>query len=182
MKPRLTCVTLAFCLAAGLGAAAPAAHLKVSREHSFTVALPASDAFPLFEPIGEKKWAEGWNPVFPSAGDLPLRDGSVFTVEAPRPDGRGVMQSVWSVSLYAPPRLIEYRNVVLGLRATRISVECVADGEKRTKVTVRYEYTGLSAEGDALIGQITPGHYAAMIDQWGEAIAAYLKRGTPATP
>lgn len=160
----------------------PAPHLKVAREHSFTVALPAAAAFVLFTPLGEKNWAEGWNPVFPAAGDLPLRDGTVFTVEAPHPHGRGSIQSVWSVSRHEPPRLIEYRNVILDLRATRIQVECAAAGAKTTRVTVRYEYTGLSAEGDAIIAEITAERFAAMIGQWRDSIAAYIRRGTPATP
>lgn len=49
-------------------------------------------------------------------------------------------------------------------------------------MTVRYEYTGLSAEGDALIAEITAERFAAMIGQWRDSIAAYLRRGTSATP
>lgn len=59
---------------------------------------------------------------------------------------------------------------------------CAAAGEKGTGVTVRYEYTGLSAAGDALIAEITAERFAAMIGQWRDSIAAYLRRGTPATP
>lgn len=106
------------------------AHLKVARAHSFAVALPVAETFVLFTPLGEKNWAEGWNPVFPAAGDLPLREGTVFTVEAPHPHGSGSIQSVWSVSRHEPPRVIEYRNVLPGLRATRIQVVCAAAGEK----------------------------------------------------
>lgn len=180
--PRLISTTLLTLVMASALPAAPATHLKVDRQHSFTVARPAAEAFGLFTPLGEKNWAEGWNPVFPTAGDLPLRDGSVFTVEAPHPHGRGLMQSVWSVSRFEAPRLIEYRNVIIGLRATRIQVECTAAGEKETRVTVRYTYTGLSTEGDELIGQITAERFKAMIGEWDKSIAAYLKRGTPATP
>src|SRR5688500_11654930 len=115
------------------------AHLKVTRTHSFVVNLPIEKAFPLFEPLGEKNWAVGWNLVFPSADALPLHDGSVFTVEAPHPHGAGIMKSVWTVSLYNPSQVIEYRNVVVGLRATRIEVRCVA-WQGRTRVTVRYTY------------------------------------------
>ena len=158
-----------------------AAHLKVARSHSFVVNLPVEKAFPLFEPLGEKNWAEGWHPVFPAADDLPLHDGSVFTVEAPHPHGQGIMKSVWTVTAHQPPHAIEYRNVIVGLRATRIEVRCAA-APGGTRVTVSYTYTGLSDEGDKLIREITPERYVTMIDGWGTAIATYLKRGTPATP
>lgn len=156
-------------------------HLKASRSHSFTVALPLANAFTFFEPLGEKRWAEGWHPVFATPDDLPLHNGSVFSVDIPRPDG-GVTQSVWSVCRYDPPQCIEYRNIVLGVRATRIQIECSAASKTETRVTVRYEYTGLSTAGDLFIGQMSLARFAAMIGEWDQAIADYLKRGTPATP
>jgi hypothetical protein len=155
-------------------------HAYAEREHAFTVALPPADAFVCFEPLGEKNWAEGWQPVFTSPEDARLHDGSVFTVESAQPQG-GMISSVWTVSRYEPPRLIEYRNVLLGLRATRITVRCEPQAAG-TRVTVRYVYHGLSEPGDHLIGKMTPEAYRQMIDSWGADIAAYLKRGTPASP
>jgi hypothetical protein len=190
MKPRaclhLLLVACAAAMSATLASASatpnpPAAgHAYAEREHAFTVALPPAEAFVFFEPLGEKKWAEGWQPVFTSPADARLHDGSVFTVESVHPHG-GMISSVWTVSRYEPPRLIEYRNVLLGLRATRITVSCepLAGG---TRVMVRYTYHGLSDQGDTLIARITPAAYAAMIESWGTDIAAYLRRGTPASP
>lgn len=157
-----------------------AGHVRTEREHSFTVALPPAEAFTFFEPIGEKRWAEGWQPVFASAEDARLHDGSVFTVESSHPDGT-VIRSVWTVSRYEPSRLIEYRNVLLGLRATQITVRCEPQ-VSGTRVTVRYVYHGLSEQGDQLIGKMTTDAYRTMIDSWGTDIADYLKRGTPASP
>ncbi len=161
-------------------AVAHAGHVRTEREHIFTVARPPAEAFTFFEPIGEKRWAEGWQPVFASEQDAHLHDGSVFTVESPQRDG-GVIRSVWTVSRYEPPRLIEYRNFLPSLRATQIAVRCEPHASG-TRVTVRYVYHGLSEQGDQLIGKMTPDAYRAMIDGWGTAIADYLKRGTPASP
>ncbi len=183
MKTRTTLLLmLAFALPTLHAAPAPeiSGHVRLEREHSFTVALPPDQAFPFFEPVGEKKWAEGWHPIFTSPEDARLHEGSVFTVEARSPEGIP-LHSVWAVNRYAPSRLIEYRNVIIGLRATRITVRCEQAGTG-TRVTVRYTYNGLSEEGDRLIGKMTPEAYRAMIESWGTAIADYLKRGTPATP
>ena len=135
---------------------------------------------PSSSPSARKRWAEGWQPVFVSAEDAHLHDGSVFTVESPQPDG-SVIRSVWTVSRYEPSRLIEYRNVLLGLRATQITVRCEPHATG-TRVTVRYVYHGLSEQGDQLIGKMTPDAYRTMIEGWGTEIADYLRRGTPASP
>jgi hypothetical protein len=163
-----------------LPATAVAQHARTEHTHSFTVARPLAEAFVFFEPVGEKNWAEGWAPVFATPADAQLHNGSVFTVE--RPHGGTTLSSVWTITRYEAPRVIEYHNVLIGVRTTRITVSCesVADGE--THVAVRYVYTGLSDTGDKAIAQITDASYREMIDGWGAEIAAFLKRGTPATP
>lgn len=158
-----------------------AQHLRLEREHSFILGLPPADALGFFEPIGEKRWAEDWQPVFATPADAQLHDGSVFTVSRPHPAGSAPVDSVWTVTRYEPPRTIEYRNVLAGLRATRISVRCEATTDRHTRVIVRYVYTGLSEVGDAAIAEVTETAFAKSIEGWGQAIAAYLRRGTPAS-
>lgn len=174
-----------------------AGHHRLAREHSFLVALPLAETFHLFTPVGEKKWAEGWHPIFASCDDEILAEGSVFTVTSAAPSGGGEVHSVWAVSRYAPPFAIEYRNVLIGLRATHIAVRCEALAEDAgaatslpiasrargcTRVTVRYVYHGLSEAGDAFIAQMTEEKFRAMIESWSTAVADYLVRVTPATP
>lgn len=174
-----------------------AAHRRLEREHAFVVELPLAEAFVLFTPVGEKNWAEGWRPVFMSPEDADLREGSVFTVTSAAPLGGDDVHSVWAVSRYAPPAAIEYRNVLIGLRATHIAVRCEALAEDagaatslptasraraHTRVTVRYVYHGLSEAGDAFIAQMTEEKFRAMIESWSAAVAEYWRRGTPATP
>lgn len=108
-------------------------------------------------------------------------DGSVFTVERPRADGGVPIASVWTITRYEPPHAIEYRNVLVGTRATRISMRC-APTDGGTRVTVRYVLTGLSSEGDAAIAALTVPAFREMISGWGRSIARYLHRGTPASP
>ncbi|HYC70119.1 MAG TPA: SRPBCC family protein [Opitutaceae bacterium] len=158
-----------------------AARARAVREHAFVVPLPPAECFVFFEPAGEKLWAEDWQPVFATPQDATLHDGSVFTVERPHPHGGAPIASVWTITQYDPPRAIEYRNVLAGLRATRILVRCEPAGAA-TRVVVRYVYTGLSDEGDAAIREVTPAAFAQSLEGWGAAIAAYLRRGTPASP
>ena len=89
---------------------------------------------------------------------------------------------MWTVSRYDPPRLIEYRNVLPGFRATQITVRCAPGAGDQTLVTVRYVYHGLTVAGDQHLATITPEVFRANIDGWGTSIRAWRGRGTPATP
>jgi len=180
LRPALLARCLAMSILPTASASPNAGHVHTEREHAFIVALPPAETFPFFEPIGEKRWAPDWQPVFASPEDARLHDGSVFTVESAHAHG-GMVRSVWTVSRYEPSRLIEYRNVLPGLRATQIVVRC-EPLESGTRVTVRYVYHGLSEQGNQLIRKMTPEAYRTMIDGWASSIADYLKRGTPASP
>lgn len=180
LRPALLASCLVMSILPNAPASPTAGHVHAEREHAFTLALPLAETFAFFEPIGEKRWATGWQPVFASPEDARLHDGSVFTVESADAHG-GAVSSVWTVSRYEPSRLIEYRNVLPGLRATQIMVRC-EPLETGTRVTVRYVYHGLSEQGNQLIRKITPEAYRTMIDSWGSSIEDYLKRGTPASP
>ncbi|MGE0453254.1 MAG: SRPBCC family protein [Vicinamibacteria bacterium] len=156
-------------------------HLRATHEHAFTLALPPAEAFTFFEPIGEKRWASDWDPRFPVPEDAQLHDGSVFTVLRPA-EGGATLESVWTITRYAPPLEVEYANVLVGVRATRITVRCDPAPAGATRVGVRYVYTGLSDAGDREIAGLGAAAYREMIESWGADIAAYLERGTPATP
>lgn len=169
-------------LLAAAAAVSSGAHATAQRTHQFTIALPVADAFPLFEPIGEKNWAEGWQPEFASAEGATLSDGTVFTVQRPGEHGAPI-QTVWLITRYnRANHVIEYRMVAPGERVSRITVQCQPTSAKDTAVTVTYHYTGLSENGDRYIAQMTDDAFRAMIGEWDTAIRAYLQRGTPATP
>ncbi len=157
-------------------------HLSVTRTHSFTVPLPKPNAFILFEPVGEKLWAEGWSPVFATPDDATLSDNTIFTRTVTH-QGKPAQTSTWLVTRYdRPGGVIEYRAVVPGLRVSRITVRCRESRESETLVEVTYRHTSLSNEGDLFVQGMTEEHYRASIEEWNTAIRAYLARGTPATP
>ena len=166
---------------ATLASTLPRSRARAERAHTFSVARPLAESFIFFEPIGEKLWAEGWQPTFLSSADSILHEGSAFLVPALSPTGSPI-EAAWTVSRYEPPHRIEYRNFLPGVRTTKITVQCVADGPDRTRVSVRYVYHAISDEGDAFVGQMTEEKFRAMIDSWQVAIAAYLRRGAPASP
>lgn len=156
-------------------------HATAAFTHGFKVARPVAESFRFFEPVGEKRWASDWQPVFAGADDAQLKSGSTFTVERPG-YGPGTLLTVWTILRYEPPALIEYLNTIPGIRTTRITVRCAPAGAHDTQVSVDYLYRSISVAGDASLAGFTVEKYRMMIDSWGKEIADYLQRGTPASP
>lgn len=149
------------------------APLHVSRSGSIRLSAAPADVFPLFEPIGEMRWAEGWSPrvLYPLSGEARL--GMVFTTQHP-----GEAETIWTIAAYDPERLrISYVRQTPGSRVGVIDVECAAAGDQTSHVTVTYTFTALSEEGNVYIAAFTEDHYAAYMAEWERAINHYLVHG-----
>jgi hypothetical protein len=144
---------------------------RVVRSHSFTVASPMAEAFRLFEPEGERAWAQGWDPryIFPSAGTA--ERGMVFTTT------HGNESTIWNLTRHDPPGgVLEYLRVTPGSRVAVVLVQCAEIGPDKTRVTVVYTFTGLSEAGDEYVRAMDEAHYRTFIDGWATAIEAARER------
>jgi hypothetical protein len=123
------------------------------------VALPPAEAFELFTPTGERRWAHGWDPVFPTRSDDETAPGTVFRTG----------ETIWVVGECVRGERIVYARITPGDRAGLVSVECAEapDGTTETRVT----YTLTSLGGD--LAEFAA-HYDAYLAHWDEAIAAAL--------
>jgi hypothetical protein len=143
---------------------------RAVRSHSFTVALPMAEAFRLFEPEGERAWAQGWDPryVFPADG-TPER-GMVFTTS------HGNESTIWNLTRHDPQGgVVEYLRVTPGSRVAVVLVQCAEIGPRKTRVTVVYTFTGLNEAGNEYVRAMDEAHYRAFIDGWATAIEASLR-------
>ncbi|HEU5368060.1 MAG TPA: SRPBCC family protein [Ktedonobacterales bacterium] len=128
----------------------PAQRVRLS--HTIHLAAPPGQVFPLFEPIGEQAWAEGWepHPLFPADGAA--QAGAVFTTGHP-PEG----ESIWTLTAYEPTRLhLAYLRVTPGLHVAFIEVQCENAQDGTTRATVTYTLTSLSAAGQAASCSVLP--------------------------
>jgi hypothetical protein len=142
----------------------------VARSHSFDLPVAAADAFHFFEPEGERSWAPGWNPiyVYPAHG-LPEK-GMVFTT------GQGEEYTIWIVLGHAPESgAVEYARITPGARLAIVRVQCMALEADATRVTVSYEYTGLSEAGNTYVRGMDETSYKSFIDSWGETIRGVVR-------
>src|SRR5207302_5091768 len=107
-----------------------------------TVAVPLSrvDAFELFTPTGERRWADGWDPSFPALCADETTPGTVFQT-------RKHLPVTWVVVACDRPCSITYANVSENDRAGLINVSCEPTDDGTTIATVSYDMTALSDEG-----------------------------------
>lgn len=135
-----------------------------------TVSLPPAQAFHLFTARGEQVWAQDWKPIFP----VPADDAAVGTVFQTVADDH---PTTWIVVASEPGRLIRYAQVAHGLKAAIITVSLEEDADGGSEVTVVYDLTSLSAEGDHQLRDFATG-YAPFLESWREAIAHHLTTAT----
>lgn len=116
-----------------------------------SIRLAPSEAFELFTPTGERRWAAGWDPTFPAPGARETTPGTVFQTKHSQP-------VTWVVVGCEPGQSITYANVSEGDRAGLIRVSCEPNQDGTTTANVTYELTALSDEGEARLHQFAA-HY-----------------------
>src|SRR3972149_976957 len=108
----------------------------------------------LFEPIGEKKWSDEWNPtmIFPAST---ISKGTVFTTKNKEgPD------TAWIITeLDKENCKIAYTAVTPFIKVTVIEISCDPDGANHTKAHVTYAITALSEDGNRHVDFFSEEHY-----------------------
>jgi len=134
---------------------------------SFHLDAPVARVFPLFTALGEKDWADGWEPELLSGRE---ERGSVFRTV------HGGRETVWIVVDYRPAEgRVSYARLAQGSNMGLVEVQCGATSGGGTEVSVRYTLTGLNPQGQAFVREfLAPGHYTRMIEGWQAAIGKAL--------
>lgn len=144
--------------------------VRVRRSRLLSLNARSDLVFSLFDPIGEKKWAENWNPTF-AFPEFAVRQGSVFTTR----DREGT-ETIWIITkLDKKSRSIVYTAATPSLKVSVIEINCQPDGTNRTKTRVTYTITALSEKGKEYVASMTRQHYQAWMTDWERAINYYLQ-------
>ncbi len=144
----------------------------VVRSHTIEIQARPDTVFPLFTPMGEKKWVDGWDPImhYPRAGEA--MEGAVFSTRS-----EGEAETVWAIVEYDPEkRCAKYLRVTPGSRVAVVEVQCSDAAGGATRARVTYTFTALSEEGNRYVSDFTEVRYREYIDSWKEAIHRFLKR------
>ena len=121
----------------------------------------------MFTPSGERSWAHGWDPRFPSPGADETDPGTVFQTSH---DGR---ESIWVVARCNFGRSIEYVTATPGERCGLVAVTCERSANG-TKATVNYDLTSLSREADAELDRFAA-NYPSFLSHWENSIGEAIK-------
>ncbi len=144
-----------------------------TRSHTIQLAGSAKTVFYLFEPIGEKAWAEGWNPqmIYPASGSTQV--GAVFSTQ-----GHDGAQTIWTILEYdRDSHYIKYLRLAPESHLALIEITCREKNVNETEATVAYTFTALSEAGNAYLAKFTEAYYREWLGNWEKAIHFYLKHG-----
>jgi hypothetical protein len=135
----------------------------------FTLPAPPDATFPLFSPLGEKKWVPGWDPELIHPPGATWERGLVFRTREERGD------AIWVVTgLDRDRHDVEYHRVEAGRYVARVHVRCSPAAGGQTDVRVTYTFVGLSDIGNQDIAAMSPQAYEEKMTRWRDWIAAHL--------
>lgn len=131
--------------------------------------------FPLFGPLRERDWAEGWNPRVVWPDDEIVRERMVFLVRHSHGDGHDTM---WVVSQYDQRQAVIEYTVYAPESVHWILIRCSAteDGES-TEAEISYTYVGTSESARLRNKQDLEAMYRHDLKEWEHAINHYLRTG-----
>ncbi len=116
--------------------------------------------FPLLCPVREYDWIPKWDCelLYTDSGVAEL--GCVFSTRTSTTRIGGDWEEVWVVSRYAPDEAIEFVKLAAGKYVVKYDISLVPKGEAETVATWTQTVTGLSEEGNRLIGERSEEEYA----------------------
>lgn len=152
---------------------------RISQTRRIELHGPLQTVFPLFGPITEKLWVEGWNPEIVLLNSEEIEEHMVFKTP---PRFEQEPPYTWILSKYAPEQAIVEYTVFTPERLWTITVKCEADdAAPTTHAEITYAFTGLSELGNLLNEKALQTMFAHDLRDWQEAINHYLKTGAKLT-
>jgi hypothetical protein len=130
--------------------------------------------FPLFSPLGEKKWVNGWSPdfLFPINGDF--KENLVFKTES---SNTAEEEYNWITSYLSKEEYLVVYTVFTENRVWTIKVQCIKTNLEKTEAQIIYTFTGLNKIGDEINRDSLEKMYSKDLKDWEHAINYYLDTG-----
>jgi hypothetical protein len=152
--------------------------VRIEETETITLHASVERVFPLFGPIEEQKWAEGWAPQI-LYGKSKAEEHMIFRTNSRYADEEFY---TWVISKFNEPhRLIEYTVSAPG-RIWFITVSCQKYGNEKTRATITYSFTALNEQAVARNQESLDRMFADRLVDWEEAINYYLATGQKIKP
>jgi len=140
-------------------------------ESAFETREQAEILFPLFSAEGEKLWVPDWDYIAVSEG-TDLHEDYVFLTSN---HDFATTNAIWLVKRYEPENhFVQFYKIEPEDKIAIVSVRCEQLENQNTKVTVCYEYIGLTKKGRDFIEDHGQGDFEAFIKEWKILLEQYF--------
>ena len=143
-------------------------------KHSYTQTIHAAPdkVFSLLCPEEEKYWAPGWDTEYIISYSGKAEADCIFKTNL---HGR---DSIWIITMYKPEsHYLEMLKVTPGYTVCKLCIKLDGTDDNSTHADISYEYTSLSASGDAFLRSFTKEYYENFMKHWENAMNHYLETG-----
>ena len=148
--------------------------VHIERAGVVSMALPAAEAFPLFNAEGERQWVAGWAPRYLHRAGSGVGEGVVFQTTR-----EGVGTATWTQTRHDPARgVASFVFVYPEHHAAIVDVGVTPDASGRSRASVRYRMTSLSPDADEYVRSFGEAFDGFMV-HWEEAIQRHIVEGVP---
>ena len=145
---------------------------RVTRTYTQTLQGTPAEIFPLYCPVKEALWCEGWDPVVVFTESGVVEKDCVFITED------GPAQAAWYVTEYdADKGLVEMIKHTPGKTFVKLNIVLAAVSADTSRATITYSYTALSVPGEKVLAAFTAADYTTAMQAWEKAMNHYLKTG-----
>ena len=131
--------------------------------------------FPLFSPLGEKKWIADWDPkfIYPTTGEF--EENLIFRTDSTN-DQEDIFN--WVITKLLKDEYLVIYTVFTVNRIWTIRVKCFKESDQLTMVEITYIYTGLNELGHKLNKFALDEMFKDGLKDWEKAINTYLETGS----
>ncbi|MCY4628275.1 MAG: hypothetical protein OXE58_12005 [Acidobacteria bacterium] len=148
--------------------------VHVEKAGLVAMALPSTEAFPLFSAEGERRWVAGWDPRYPNPIEPGAREGLVFQTT-----NKGGRAATWIQTRHEPATgAASFVYVVPDHHTAIVDVDVTPDGEGRSRASVKYRMTSLSSAADDFVRSFGE-DFEDFMARWAEAIQRHIVEGVP---
>lgn len=145
--------------------------MTVRHQGQFVLNSSWEGAFPLFTPVGEKKWSPEWD-FQPVLGTDPVEEDDVFLTKM---HDHGRSAALWLVKRYDPQHgVVQYYKIEPEIKVGLVTVTCRPYSDTSCQIEVSYRYTSLGPEGDEFLTNFSEEAFRRFLDDWRVQISYFL--------
>lgn len=150
---------------------------RVTRTYMQKILAPPEVVFPLFCPVREADWLDGWDYELIYSESGYAEEGCVFKSRHP-----GEPETLWLITKHDKENYqIEFARITPGLKLGKVSIQLKDNWDGTTRAGITYTFTALSQAGNAFIDSFTEERFIESMIWWEKSMNYYLKNATRLT-